>query len=212
MTHKQTFKGTDFASHHTRDELLTSRVQKHEHVPQTHSDGGRHPNFYVKDPSDPSRLISHDNSVPNVARGMEHQTRTGPTLGKPPKPKRVAYEAIPIAAGALSVNRSTGEFHFGGQEASRRFDADPASPLDGPPRGKRLSPPAINPGCRDRSGDALSSEAPGIAHARTKRLPDTLADLGRAILDEALHYSAADDRAALANNFGTLRAAVKEST
>jgi hypothetical protein len=174
---------------HSKDELLTSRFEKGKgHKPLGPDRTGAHPYQDGRTDIHPAHVQHH---VPGIARGMEAQQHTKATLGKPGKPK-----GYPVMLNG----------HFNAN------DADPASPLDGPPRGKRLSPPTINPGCRDRSGDSLASEMAGTAHKRSKELPDTLRDLGRAILDEALNYSAADDRAALANNFGTLPAAVKENT
>ncbi len=171
---------------HTKQELLTSNREKQHHKPLGPDRSGAHP--YQGGRVD-VHLPHVQHHVPGLARGQEAQTHTKATLGVAPKPK-----GYPIAING----------------AFRADIANPASPLGGAPRGKRLTPPAINPGCRDRSGDALASETAGMAHKRSKALPDTLADLGRAILDEALSYSSADDRRAL--GIGTLPQAVKENT
>jgi hypothetical protein len=192
----------------TKQELLTSKRTKDQHIPQTHSDGGRHPDFYAKQGE--GGLVSHPHSVPNVARGMEHQAAP-PTLARGTgKPKRSAYESVPIAGGMLSHNRNTGKLHFGGHEAS--YDSNPANPLNsGPPAGKRTARAEINPGCRDRSQDSLASENAGVAHARAKAAGnEALHSLGRAIWNEAANNSAVDDRRAL--GIGKLPDAVGEET
>ena len=90
-------------------------------------------------------------NVPNMAR-MTERTTVKATLGRMPLPKRSAYERPPVHSGMTMKSRRTGVHYqaIGGDEMSR-FDANGPSPLSGAPRGKRVAPVAVNPGCRDRS-------------------------------------------------------------
>jgi hypothetical protein len=161
---------------------LKSKFAKGQSVHGPGHDGAPKPGFYGD-----GAHVSHPHSVPNAARGMEHQ-EANPTLARGTgKPKRSAFEQVPIHSSMVSVNPTTKQFHFGGQEASRRFDADPASPLDGPPKGKRTAKAEVNPGCRSRNADSLASENAGVAHARSKTngSEEALQELGQAVLRES---------------------------
>ncbi len=161
---------------------MKSKYQKGESVHGPGHDGAPKPGFYGD-----GGHVSHPHNVPNVARGMEHQV-TNPTLARGTgKPKRSAYEQVPVHNSMVSKNPTTGKFHFGGMETSRRFDADPASPLDGPPQGKRTVRAEIHPSMRSRNADAVASEMPGTAHARAAKIGhEALHATGRAVLNEAL--------------------------
>ena len=162
-------------------------------------------------PDDPTALFVHPHNVPNMAR-MTERTTVKATLGRMPLPKRSAYERPPVHSGMTMKSRRTGVHYqaIGGDEMSR-FDANGPSPLSGAPRGKRVAPVAVNPGCRDRSQDALASEEAGTAHARAKAAGhEAMHALGRAILNEAANHSAPDDRRAL--GIGTLPEATSKET
>lgn len=171
---------------YSNDDLLKSKFDRGESIHGPSHTGAPKDGFYAK-PGE-GRHVSHPHSIPNQARGMEAQTHTTATLGKPPKMKRAGHEQIPIAAGMLSHHRHSGEFRFGGMEAS--YDANPANPLSaGPPRGKRLTPPAASPGMRLRRLDALASGAPGTAHAAFGDDDRAaLHELGRRVLQDALDH------------------------
>ena len=137
---------------------------------------------------------------PAIARGMEHQP-TQVHIARGGKPK--AHLAVPVHNGMASRTRNGGPFVLGGDMASK-FDANPASPLQGAPRGKSLTQPQPVPGQRSRATDTPHSGAPGENHARGKPNAAAMADLGRAILGEALAHSAPDDRQAHGYGIGTL--------
>lgn len=127
-----------------------------------------------------------------LARGMEaneHGERPH-CLGKPPKPK--GYP-IQIHSGMRSTNPNTGTSEWGGYGAS--YDSNPGNPLNsGPPRGKVLSPVQPSPGMRSRTNE--------------DQFRETLADLGKLVLDEASKARGSDrgDRA----RFGTLPETAEE--
>lgn len=160
---------------HTKSELTTSMRGKGEHVRHVGHDGA--PEYGKR--RDGLVMHPHPASVPNEARGMEHQATT-PTLARGTgKPKRLG--PIAIHSGFVSTSPRTGQLRFGAD------DADPASPLGGPPQGKRIVRAEIHPSMRSRSADALASEMPGTAHARAAKIGnETLHATGRAVLNEAL--------------------------
>ena len=159
---------------HTKDELLNSMRAKSEHVRHVGHDGA--PEYGKR--RDGLVMHQHPASVPNAARGMEHQATT-PTLARGTgKPKRLG--PIAIHAGFVSTSPRTGQLRFGAD------DADPASPLGGPPQGKRTVRAEINPGSRSRNLDSLASESAGTAAARAKaKGTEELHALGQAVLYEA---------------------------
>jgi hypothetical protein len=119
------------------------------------------------------------------------------------KGKGIARESTAAKQSHIAVH--------GGMTAQQRYDATSESaqaslraltgsydPTTGVPRGKRLTPPTVNPGTRHRNLDASASEQPGVAHARSKmhQMLSPLQEMGQRIMDEALVYSSRDDRQA----------------
>jgi hypothetical protein len=164
---------------------LKSKFAKGQSVHGPGHDGVPKPGFYGD-----GAHVSHPHSVPNAARGMEHQ-ETNPTLARGTgKPKRSAFEQVPIHSGMVSKNPNTGQFHFGGAEASRRAlqgYKEPTDPPQSPSTQKTNGPVAINPGSRSRNADSLASENAGVAHARSKANGSeaALRELGQAVLRES---------------------------
>jgi hypothetical protein len=123
---------------------------------------------------------------PAIARGMEAQTHTRATLGKPPKPKGYS---IGIHNGMRTVNRATGEFVDSGHLAA--YDSNSGNPLNsGPPRGKRLTVPAPVPGQRSRiqpmNADAMRELSRQVmAEAYSVAEPDHPSKLGIGVLPSA---------------------------
>lgn len=74
-------------------------------------------------------------------------------------------------------------------------DASAANPLDKTVPGKTFSDPRPTIGQRSRTRDTVHGGAPGENHAKNCG-HGCNADLGRAILDQALAASAPDDRRA----------------
>lgn len=155
----------------------------------------------------------HAEAAKNIA-GQIDQTHVHADLGKVPLPKRAFTTTPEVHSGFNAKSRSDGTHFAGlsGQDISR-YDANPGDdPLAGPPRDKVLSPVQASPGMRSRVNDALSSEAPGVAHDRAMLNKDQLlknaADLSARVLAEAGNNSAPDDRRAL--GIGTLPGAVTE--
>lgn len=137
---------------------------------------------------------------PAIARGMEHMPTRG-DLARGGKPK--AHLAVSVHNGMTTRTRNGGPFVLGGDLASK-FDADPASPLQGPPMGKRLTQPQPVPGQRRRANDAVGGSAPGENHAKGQPDVGAMRDLGRAILTEAFSNAAPDDRMAHSYGVGIL--------
>lgn len=160
---------------HTKDELLTSRVEKGNTRMGPGHDGV--PRHFAK--SGEAGLIAHPHAAPNVAGQTDH-TNVHAAMGKAPQPKHAHQIATPLHSGAMG-----------------RFDADPADATGGPPAGKVLRRAEINPGTRSRNLDSLASEAAGTAHARAKaKGHDELHALGNAIVAEAFAHTDRQTRTA----------------
>jgi hypothetical protein len=114
-------------------------------------------------------LLAHPSAIgaTKIESGMQDQTNThGTTSGKI---KHAFQTAPPLHSGTSS-----------------RFDADPPSATGGPPAGKITRRAEINPGCRSRNADSLSSETSGVAHARAKAIGhEALHALGAAVMAQA---------------------------
>jgi hypothetical protein len=162
---------------------------------------------------DPGAPVAHPNAIAAVPvhTGMKEVAQVQ-GLGKPPKIKHARFVAPAVHDGMTTTSRVTGRQHYGADDLSRA-DADPASPLGGPPQGKRLSPVRAVPGMRSRVSDLAGGGAPGENHIRGRRDPRAMAFLGAAVLNEALARSAPDDRMAL-DSYGiatSLPQSVKEN-
>jgi hypothetical protein len=143
---------------------------------------------------------AHPHYAGNVA-GQTDQTHVKADLGKPPLPKRAFTEALEIHSG-MNAKAKDGTHFAGlsGQDLSR-YDADPAgldtvSAIEGPPRGKRLSPVQPSFGMRSRVNDASASAEPGAAHAaamlNAADFTKGMTDLSKRVLTEAANARGSD--------------------
>ena len=106
--------------------------------------------------------VVHPHAAAQVA-GKIVDTQVHADLGVAPKPKKAftTAGAPQIHSGMMGKARSDGTHFAGlsGQDLSR-YDADPSgldtkSAVEGPPRGKRLSPVSPSFGQRDRTNDPV---------------------------------------------------------
>jgi hypothetical protein len=119
--------------------------------------------------------VTHDvHHTPALARGMEAQTHTRATLGKPPKAKGYA---VSIHNGMTERQQALKGMQHANATAP---DANPASPLSKEPQGKPFIGKSVPP-------------SPGM---RSRTSATNLDALGKAVLAEAFAASSADDRTA----------------
>lgn len=144
--------------------------------------------------------------APKPSIGMKDQTHAG-NLARDGAVKQ--HLAVPPHSGMMTRTRNGGPFVLGGDLASK-FDADPASPLQGPPMGKRLTQPQPVPGQRSRVNDAVGGSAPGENHAKGKPDSAALRSLGASVLAEAFSNAAPDDRAAHSYGIGLIAPTTQE--
>jgi hypothetical protein len=148
----------------------------------------------------------HAEAAKNVAGQIDH-TNVKLALGKPPLPKKAFTDTPEIHSAMMGKARSDGTHFAGlsGQDLSR-YDADPSgldtvSVVEGPPRGKALSPVQPSFGQRDRTNDALSSGVPGAAHKAAMLSRDEftkgMVEISKDVLDQAANARGSDafDRA-----------------
>lgn len=179
---------------YTRDQLLTSTKQKHEHVPGVSHTGAPHPKHYA---APGEGLISHPASVPNVA-GQTDNTHVKVTLGKIPPIKRAFSTSVPLHSGARTQTRSGGEAF--GADHSSAIDAltgtsvvpgkdgtAPNHPLVAPPVAKNYAPAKPVMGHRSRVNDSSEGSAADAWRGIVTR--DTyhseVVELSRRIFEEA---------------------------
>ncbi len=103
---------------------------------------------------------AHPQAAAQVA-GKIVDTQVHADLGVAPKQKKAFTGAPQIHSGMMAKARSDGTHFAGlsGQDLSR-YDADPSgldtvAAIEGPPRGKRLSPVSPSFGQRDRTNDPV---------------------------------------------------------
>lgn len=160
---------------HTKQDLLTSRRNKSQHVAMGANAAGLHPYHGERSDVTLPGPLHHSHS-----RKFEVDASAGKGLAREGTTHKQSQ--IAVHAGANKDMRAlSGSF-------------DPTTPV---PQGKRTSPVVAHPSMRSRNDDTLSSEAPGTAHARAKSTPDVLHLWGKKVLDEALKGSSVDDRRAL---------------
>jgi hypothetical protein len=159
-------------------------------------------------PGHPAALVSHPHAAAKVHSGMADVTNVHAAMGKAPQPKRAHLTTAPLHNGMATRSRHTGQSHFGG-DALSRADSNPANPLTGPSREKRIDhPPKPVIGQRSRATDMLHGGLPGENHARgVGRGVNT--DLGAAILAEAYAVAGPDHPANM--GIGVLPQSVKEN-
>ena len=120
------------------------------------------------------------------------------------------HHDVPVHGGMNAKSRRTGEHFDGvGGDGLSRFDANPANPLGGAPRGKTLTPVQPVPGMRSRVNDSLAGGKPGENHAKGKPNVARLRALGSAVMAEAHAASAPDDR--MAYDIGSLSDSTSEN-
>jgi hypothetical protein len=103
----------------------------------------------------------HAEAAAKTVVGQKDHTSVKADLGLAPKPKRAFTTSPEIHSGMMAKSRKDGTHFAGlsGQDLSR-YDADPSgldtkSAIEGPPRGKRLSPVSPSFGQRDRTNDPV---------------------------------------------------------
>lgn len=152
--------------------------------------------------------VVHPHAAAQVA-GKIVDTQVHADLGVAPKPKKAftTAGAPQIHSAMMGKARSDGTHFAGlsGQDLSR-YDADPSgldtvSVVEGPPRGKVLTPVQPSFGQRDRTNDALSSGVPGAAHKAAMLNRDEftkgMVDISKDVLNQAANAQGSDafDRA-----------------
>lgn len=163
---------------------LKPRVAKGKSTIGPGHDGAAKPGFYADGPG-AQPLITHHEPAPSL--GMKDQTHAG-NLARDGAVKR--HAAVPIHSGMVTRSKASDQFHFGG-DALSRADSNPANPLTGPSRGKRIDPPKPSFGQRSRHDDALGGSQPGDNHRRNVG-KGVLAELGQQIMREALAVAGPD--------------------
>jgi hypothetical protein len=141
----------------------------------------------------------------NTSGRVDH-TNVKADLSKPPLPKRAFTETPQLHSGFNAKSRKDGT-HFcalSGQDLSR-YDADPSgldtvSVVEGPPRGKRLSPVQPSFGQRDRTDDPVGGgvvvDGRNPAHEKAMLNRDEftkgMVDISKDVLNQAANAQGSD--------------------
>jgi hypothetical protein len=164
----------------------------------------------------------HPQAAAQVA-GKIVDTQVHADLGVAPKQKKAFTGASQIHSGMMAKSRKDGTHFAGlsGQDLSR-YDADPSgldtkSAIEGPPRGKVLSPVQPSFGQRDRSNDPVGGgvvvDGRNPAHEKAMANKDQftkgMVDISKDVLNQAANAQGSDlhDRM----RFGKLPDAVGEN-
>lgn len=108
------------------------------------------------------------------------------TLLRGTRDKDWLYNSAPNHDGMRTRSRATGNWHCGADELSR-VDADPKSPMNGPPRGKVMDDVKAVIGQRSRSSTG--------GHEFAKQV-------GLAVLADAVQAACPNTKAAFAHDYG----------
>ncbi len=149
--------------------------------------------------------VVHPQAAAQVA-GKIADKKVHADLGVAPKQKKALTTAPELHSGMMGKARSDGT-HFagvGGQDLSR-YDADPSgldtkSAIEGPPRGKALSPVQPSFGQRDRSNDPVGGgvvvDGRNPAHDKAMlnrgQFTKGMTDLSKDVLNEASNAQGSD--------------------